>query len=215
MDTSTFWNRDASVTLLQEAVAVASSIARLSSCRSRRGVVLWDRFTRTIRGAGFNGPPRLRACPGRKVCAGTCGQRSVHAEARAIREVGSSLVDLELVHVELAPGDAIVACDGPSCPSCAALILDVRFVGGVHLHEAKPPEWCPHREVPRADCAFCLGVDCIAVRGKCDLDVPGPCAHDAAARHGDLPVVGGRWRRYTAEEFYDASVRTIRQEARS
>ena len=96
-----------------EIVALASSIARLSPCRSRRGVVLWDPLTRTIRGTGFNGPPRLRACPGRDVCAGTCGQRSVHAEVRAIcavRDVlkltynngGSRLVELASAAIQIA-----------------------------------------------------------------------------------------------------------------
>ena len=36
------------------------------------------------RGEGYNGPP-IDGCPGRAVCAGKCGQFSVHAEMRALR----------------------------------------------------------------------------------------------------------------------------------
>lgn len=81
----------------------------------------------------------------------------MHAEVRAIRDASPQRRDrdmglYELLHVELAsslllrfgeaPGferrfadGAIVACEGPSCGSCAALIADVGFIGGVWLLE--------------------------------------------------------------------------------
>lgn len=156
------------------------SIAAMSPCRSKRGVVVWDPQTGAFRGHGLNSPPALRGCPGRDVCSGRCGQLAIHAEVRALRAASvyrSSRVDAEqlalydLLHVELCDPrmpvreGAVYACDGPSCMPCASLILDVGFVGGVWLYEDDvllPP-------VPPA------------IRGKA-------------------------WCRYTAEEFFDATV---------
>lgn len=127
-------------------IRTALEVAVLSPCRSKRGVALFDPMTGAHRGAGHNGPPASRPCPGRQICAGTCGQRSVHAEMRALREAevytryhGAGPWDL--VHVELADPrmpaheGAVYACDGPSCMPCASLILDVGFIGGVWLYE--------------------------------------------------------------------------------
>jgi hypothetical protein len=163
----------------EHVVAQAVHVAALSPCRSKRGVVIWDPHSGSFRGHGFNSPPALFGCPGRAVCAGTCGQRTVHAEVRAIRDASPQRRDrdmslYDLLHVELAsslllrPGEspgferrfvhgAVVACEGPSCGSCAALISDVGFIGGVWLLE-----------------------------------------HDLAG--------GSGWRRYTADAFYEATV---------
>lgn len=121
-----------------------------SPCRSKRGVALFDMSTGAFRGAGHNGPPG-GGCPGRAICAGTCGQRSVHAEVRALREAAVYMQHhgggpWDLIHVELAADGGVVACDGPSCPGCAAQILDVGFVGGVWLYEEWPMDsggWIP------------------------------------------------------------------------
>lgn len=183
-----------SVTPPRHIVDHAMSIAAMSPCRSKRGVVVWDPHTGAFRGHGLNSPPALRGCPGRGVCSGRCGELAIHAEVRALRAASvyrSSRVDAEqlalydLVHVELAPrslerevlpsGTAayhlhhgIVACDGPSCMPCASLILDVGFIGGVWLY---------------------VGAE-----------------RDAPDRAGALvPRLVPQWRRYTAEEFYDAT----------
>lgn len=151
----------------QHVVEHALHVARMSPCRSKRGAVLWEPSTGSFRGQGFNSPPDLRKCPGREVCTGTCGQRTVHAEVRAILEAVPlrRTVDLglyDLLHVELAttlllrPGEnpgferrvvdgAMVACDGPSCGGCAALISDVGFVGGVWLFEYNTVGWAGWR----------------------------------------------------------------------
>ncbi len=145
------------------------SVAARSPCRSKRGVSLYDMRTGAFRGAGFNGPPG--GCPGRAICAGTCGQRSVHAEVRALRAAlayihsGHPPGPYDLIHVELAVDGGVVVCNGPSCPGCAAQILDVGFVGGVWLYEL-----CGEQQV--------------------------------AAWRNDH----GRWRRYTAQEFYDVTM---------
>jgi deoxycytidylate deaminase len=116
------------------AVKLACETAALSPCRSKRGVVLYLRSTEVAEaGRGYNGPPRGFACPGREVCAGTCGKRCVHAEIRALRDITQR--ELDLVHVELAADGGVVACDGPRCPGCSAWILDVGIVAGVWLYE--------------------------------------------------------------------------------
>lgn len=189
----------------------ALRVAAQSPCRSKRGVALYDMRTGAFRGAGFNGPPQ--GCPGRATCAGTCGKRSVHAEVRALRQAMlyvslDDLRNLDLIHVELAADGGVVACAGPSCPDCAAQILDVGFVGGVWLYEAVPEENCPHLvELRRVDCPLCQGE-------SCDMCHPGPgrphCDHDVLDRHHGYPVIDATWRRYSAEEFYEVTMRRMR-----
>lgn len=118
----------------------ALRVAALSPCRSKRGVALFNMATGAFRGHGFNGPPALLGCPGRERCAGTCGQRSVHAEVRALRDAETwrrhhEPGPFDLIHVELGADGGVVACDGPSCWQCAREVLDVGFVGGVWLYE--------------------------------------------------------------------------------
>lgn len=145
----------------------ALSVAAQSPCRSKRGVALYDMATGAFRGSGHNGPPQ--GCPGRAICAGTCGQRSVHAEVRALRAAevyrrnGHPPGPYDLIHVELAADGGVVACSGPSCPGCAAQILDVGFVGGVWLYESSASG-----------------------------------------------LFSPRWVRYTAQDFYDTSMRGVR-----
>jgi len=166
----------------------ALRVAAGSPCRSKRGVVLYDMQTGAFRGAGYNGPPRDAPCPGRAVCAGICGQRSVHAETRALRAgevyrtLGHPPGPYDLIHVELAADGGVVACDGPSCWQCAREVLDVGFVGGVWLY---------------------LGVSrCLACRRFEDS------SDKSADRWRRCPECGtdmtpqGAWRRYTAEELY-------------
>lgn len=156
--------------------AALAAAAQLSPCRSKRGVALFDPRTGAHRGSGHNGPPG-GSCPGRAICAGTCGQRSVHAKVRALRDAMRVWIPnfgsgepgtLDLVHVELAADGSVVACSGPSCPGCAAQIFDVGFVGGVWLYEMG---------VPADEFA-------------------------EAARLGIAVLMRPFWRRYTAEEFY-------------
>ncbi len=176
----------------------ALDVAAQSPCRSKRGVAIYDIAIGAFRGAGHNSPPLPITCPGRSVCAGTCGQRSVHAEVRALRAaaayraMGYPPGPYDLIHVELATGPGlvvdvvgspygtpigqalyVVACDGPSCPGCAVQILDVGFISGVWLYE-------------RAGCPYCEAGE---------IPVAQQCKRGA-----------GGWRRYTAEEFHRASL---------
>lgn len=192
----------------EHVIAHALEVAALSPCRSKRGVALYDPRTGAHRGSGFNGPPGLLTCPGRAICSGTCGQRSVHAEVRALRSAATYFDNhpsgpYDLVHVELAADGGVKPCSGPSCWQCSREILDVGFVGGVWIYEAMPDEWCPHVDMRRTECGFCHGVDCIADSGVCSAAGRGErCGHDVLARHGEMPVVRARWRRYSAAEFH-------------
>lgn len=130
----------------------ALRVAAKSPCRSKRGVVLYNARTGAHRGEGFNGPPS-GVCPGRAICAGTCGQRSVHAEVRALRDAAvwgrhHDLDDIELLHIELASDGGVAACAGPSCWQCAREVLDVGFVRGVWLYELS--DWLGMR-IPEPD----------------------------------------------------------------
>lgn len=159
----------------------ALRVAAQSPCRSKRGVVLFDPTTGAARGSGHNGP--TDGCPGREVCAGTCGQRSVHAEVRALREApgyirnGHPPGPYDLLHVELAADGGVVACAGPSCVGCAAQILDVGFVGVVWLYEM----------------------------GEEQDTVAGLVADERVRPHVPLRHPP-RWRRYSAAEFYQVSL---------
>lgn len=193
-------------------IRTALTAAALSPCRSKRGVALFDPRTGAHRGSGHNGPPAYQPCPGRAICSGTCGQRSVHAEVRALRDAmlvwipnygGGEPGALDLVHVELATNGGVVACSGPSCWQCSREILDVEFVGGVWLYESTPEENCPHSFWQRrVDCQYCQGWRC----SECDGDSE-RCDHDVLERHGDIQIVEAHWRRYTASEFNRATLK--------
>lgn len=126
----------------QHVIDHAITVAKLSPCRSKRGVALWATDTGNLVGqGGFNSPPD-RCCPGRSICAGSCGRRSVHAEVRAISSAAAhrfgrlnASATVDMLHVEISPGAKVVGCDGPRCPGCSALISDVGFVAGVWLFE--------------------------------------------------------------------------------
>lgn len=127
----------------ESAVALALMSARRATCRNKRGVVVYrleENGIVTVHGSGWNGPPEALPCPGREVCAGTCGQRAVHAEMRALRQVTErSGAKFELLHVELAGGGGVAPCDGPACWQCSREILDVGFIAGVWLYEETGP----------------------------------------------------------------------------
>lgn len=184
-----------------QTIELALAVAARSPCRSKRGVVIYDRSTGDCLGTGFNGPPSGE-CPGRTVCAGNCGQRSVHAEMRAIRDVERRQqplisLDLNLIHVELAAGGNVTACKGPRCWQCASVILDVGFVSSVWLYE-KTWETC---DDPNG-CSYCARESC----RECEIAAAGANPRDVCAsghdRHYGLLLADPRWRRYSAADFY-------------
>lgn len=171
------------------------AVAAQSTCRSKRGVTLYDMRTGAFRGAGHNGPPQ--GCPGRAVCAGTCGKRSVHAEVRALwaaevyRKDWDPFGPFDLIHVEIAADGGVVPCGGPSCPGCAAQILDVGFVAGVWLYE----------ETVRR-CLACERFEDSSARVEERYRSCPECRAELT------PFI--EWRRYAAAEFYEVTMRTVR-----
>lgn len=186
---------------LERVVKEAIHVATMSPCRSKRGVVIWDPTCTSpggpIRGHGYNAPPVLRSCPGREICAGTCGQRVVHAEVRAIREaelarVRNQYTDgfYELLHVELASG------------------LDVRPDGPMRVdHGPLGVTWSQSARIALP-----------GVMLACDGPSCGPCA-SLIAEVGFIDGVWlfetsgsgwAAWRRYTAEQFYEATMARVR-----
>jgi transcriptional regulator with XRE-family HTH domain len=171
----------------------ALEIASRSPCRSKRGVVLYDPRTGEVRGSGFNSPPASLGCPGRERCSGTCGQRSVHAEVRALREAliarsarAALGGPLDLVHVEIGADGYAVACDGPSCWQCAREVLDVGFVAGVWLY---------------------LGLSrCMACRLEDSSEKPEDRQKRCSECGADLTPTG-IWTRYLAAEFYHVTLK--------
>lgn len=138
------------ITPPQHVIDKALEVAIWSPCaKSKRGVVVWDPVTGTIRGDGFNGPPEGFTCPGREACRGTCSLRCVHAEMRALEDATAYRATytanfdrvglFDLLHVELAPDGGVVPCDGPRCAQCSKHIVDAGFVGGVWLYVNTPP----------------------------------------------------------------------------
>lgn len=188
--------------------------ARESPCaKSHRGSVLFKPGARMgmplVYGIGHNGPPSGFACDSSAVCRAKCRYLCEHAEARAVRGAleYSHVAPFDLVHVKADSTGQLVAGDGPSCAPCSRLILDCGIVAGVWLYEATPESWCPHLDEPSTECTFCQGIDCIANGGKCDASDVGSCPHDVLQRHGSLPIVEARWRRYTADQFHEISLR--------
>ena len=173
-------------------IDLAIHAAGQSTCRSRRGVVIYLPTTGTILGRGHNGPPREMGCPGREHCAGNCGLRSVHAETRALRHASRVVAPppaiADLVHVERNVfGPGIVAHDGPSCPTCAREILDAGIIAGVWLY------------LGVSRCHACRRFEDSSEKAEDRLRRCSACGADLTP--------SGVWRRYTAEEFYRETLR--------
>lgn len=120
--------------------------AMRSPCaKSKRGVVIFDRITLRLLGAGHNGPPFPMKCDGSKACLASCGKICVHAEERALIVANRDphvekhgLGTAHLLHVMLHDSLPVVVPGGtPSCPECSKQILDAD-VFGVWLLENGP-----------------------------------------------------------------------------
>lgn len=140
------------------AIAHAEHAAAQSPCRkSKRGAsiyrvlnVLEDgrEVAQETHVQGYNGPPWVYqgdepdyelACDGSEACRKSCGDRCLHAEARAIMELVPFLAEapsaLRMVHVKIDPETGrVVAGNGPSCVPCSKTILD-RGIHGIWLYE--------------------------------------------------------------------------------
>jgi hypothetical protein len=178
------------------AIRAAVEAGKRSPCaKSKRGAAVFnpedpDPF---VFGVGWNAQPEPFACTGSEACRASCGKLCVHAEARAIRGLGSAIAlarRLELVHAKVVDG-GLVGGGGPSCWQCSREVLDVGLAG-VWLYED-------------------VGAICDA------RDEAGTICSSAEHTHaGDVTCAswrttgahpnGGEWRRYTAEVFHRATL---------
>lgn len=205
------------------AISAAAVNALESPCaKSKRGVVIFAERAQSsagiILGAGHNGPPGPMKCLGADgkplSCQSSCSRVAVHAEERALRYAQTQWPafpsgPVHLVHVKVDPlrilphGDplaTVVAAGPPSCVTCSRTILDAKFVTFVWLYEAQ--KW--HDEHMCTSCGF---VEKVA-QGK---STDGCCPKCRNGVTGHLKTFydpdSGIWKRYTALEFHQASLR--------
>ena len=106
------------------ALKQAVEIAKDSPCQSKRGVIIWSRTAGLI-SSGFNAPPKPFECDGTDACKKNCSKTAVHAEQKAIIDIGNQFIKLdqcEMLHVKVVNGEAVIS-DKPSCWQCSKLIL--------------------------------------------------------------------------------------------
>lgn len=144
------------------AINDALRIALMSPCQKRKvGIAVYrcvqilgpgrERVERTGL-IGFNGPPVAprylvpgtvtpALCDGSKACRESCARRCVHAEFRALNNIGiHDRMDklnadlLRMVHVKLDDYGHLKPNGGPSCIECSKHILDAS-VGGIWLYQ--------------------------------------------------------------------------------
>jgi deoxycytidylate deaminase len=111
---------------LNEAVKYAD----ISKCKSKRGVIIWNRFTGMV-GAGWNRPPFPFKCDGSEECRCDCAKTAVHAEQVALLDMISSNrsshpYECEMLHVKSVDGIPVFS-DKPSCWQCSKLILEAKI----------------------------------------------------------------------------------------
>lgn len=186
-------------------IDAAVRVAAFSPCaKSKRGAVVFYRPEQktepdrllvetwgSIHASGFNGLPGRIQCDGSAECRRDCGKRCVHAEARAVRELGGSarhlgekISALDIVHVKIGAAGTLEAGGGPSCWQCSREILDAGL-GGVWLFESFSP-LCGSLGLDDGHCERCGLIP----------DVAADCPP------GFLTSPEPGWRRYAAEEFH-------------
>lgn len=107
----------------------AVEAAKNSKCQSKRGVVIWSRYTGIIT-SGWNAPPAPFKCNGSDECKATCSKTAVHAEQAALMALIDDMFEsdnLEMLHVKIINNEAVIS-EKPSCWQCSKLIL----ASGIH-----------------------------------------------------------------------------------
>lgn len=104
----------------------AVQAAKNSNCKSKRGVVIWNRETGII-SYGWNAPPKPMVCDGSEACRANCAKTAVHAEQAALietidRKSFTNIKECEMIHVKIIDGEAVTS-EKPSCWQCSKLIL--------------------------------------------------------------------------------------------
>jgi deoxycytidylate deaminase len=115
-------------------VELAVQVAGWSPCRSKRGVVIFDRDGNFITN-GHNHKPQGFACDGSEACKATCRRDAIHAEQYALLKAGTEARGAELLHVKAVDGQ-LVPSGGPSCVECSKLAIAAGITGVwlYHVH---------------------------------------------------------------------------------
>ena len=111
----------------------AVTVAMLSPCQSKRGVVISSEEG-TLISSGFNHQPYPFRCDGSETCKRNCGKTAIHAEQSAILSAGVSLDNAWMLHVK-AKQSKPCASMAPSCLECSKLILESRIAWMHLLHD--------------------------------------------------------------------------------
>lgn len=108
------------------ALGMAIQASLRSPCKSKRGVVIWNRQTGLV-SEGCNAPPIPFKCDGTDACKASCSKTAVHAEQAAILAIPAEQeYPLEMIHVKTVNGEAVPS-DKPSCWQCSKLILQSKI----------------------------------------------------------------------------------------
>ena len=116
------------------ALGKAVEAAKNSNCKSKRGVVIWDRTIGLV-SIGWNAPPQPFVCDGSEKCRANCSKTAVHAEQAALMELpnyhytieeAGGVRNLEMLHVKIIDGQAVTS-EKPSCWQCSKLILAAKL----------------------------------------------------------------------------------------
>jgi deoxycytidylate deaminase len=113
-------------TLFDEKWALEQAVkaAKNSTCKSQRGIVIWNR-KHGLMTSGWNALPKPFKCDSSEACRANCAKTAVHAEQAAILAfdyINISIKDCEMIHVKIVEGKAVVS-EKPSCWQCSKLIL--------------------------------------------------------------------------------------------
>lgn len=190
------------------AIEAARASAVWSPCaKSKRGASLFcvaANGAEVLVAVGFNGQPEGFSCTGTEACRRDCAKLCVHAEQRALQQLGCDDRDgnaiVELVHVKVVDG-LVVSGGPPSCWQCSRLVVEAG-IRGVWLFETIA--------CPSDDCAMCIGLFCNAC-SPADLSTM-PCEHASDERHRGMQPPRGEWNFYTATEFHTATLRECKLE---
>lgn len=129
---------------MQSWIDHAVSVAMVSPCKSKRGVVISSADGRLI-GEGFNHQPYPFICDGSDRCKANCGKTAIHAEQAAILKARESLGGAWMLHVK-ANGGFPCASAAPSCLECSKLILE-SGIAWMHLLHDPTAQLLPGAEV--------------------------------------------------------------------
>lgn len=185
------------------AIEAARLAATQSPCaKSARGAALFyvtGNGTEVTIAVGFNGQPEGFACTGTDACRRDCAKLCVHAEQRALQQLGNDDREgndiIDLVHVKVV-GSKVVPGGSPSCWQCSRLVVEAG-IRGVWLFEKT--------DCPSEHCSMCTGE-------RCNICGTAACDHAVDERHRNAQPPQGEWHFYTATEFHAATLRECRLE---